>query len=174
MHAAPSHAIDNICNGAGRCVVYFSTLFNLARRIPPDPPAEQGAASGSPGEARQTIQAGLLPQQHPPQNQEHVCFYKHAHRLAAQGAAACAWPQVLEASTAIALSTLLCYLGQQIAAAAGFPSASISIITLLTVALATAFARPLQAIVPAGEGIAHILLQAPLSHGNSTPNHDPM
>ncbi len=66
---------------------------------------------------------------------------------------------MLEASTAIALSTLLCYLGQQIAVAVGFPSASISIITLLTVALATAFARPLQALAPAGEGIANILLQ---------------
>ena len=62
----------------------------------------------------------------------------------------------------MALSTVLCYLGQQIAAAAGFPSASISVVTLLTVALATAFAEPLRALVPAGEGIATILLQASL------------
>ena len=68
-------------------------------------------------------------------------------------------PQVLEASTAIAMSTVLCYLGQQIAKAAGYPSASISIITLLTVALATTFAEPLKPLVPAGEGLANILLQ---------------
>ena len=66
---------------------------------------------------------------------------------------------MLEASTAIALSTALCYLGQKIAAAAGYPSASISVITLLTVGLATACAGPLRALVPAGEGIAAILLQ---------------
>ena len=66
---------------------------------------------------------------------------------------------MLEASTAIALSTALCYLGQQLAEAAGYPSASISIITLLTVALATACAEPLKPLVPAGEGIANILLQ---------------
>lgn len=68
--------------------------------------------------------------------------------------------QVLEAATGIALSTYLCYLGQQIAAAIGFPSASISVITLLTVLAATLFSKQLSPFVASSEGVAYILLQA--------------
>jgi len=68
--------------------------------------------------------------------------------------------QVLEATTGIALSAVLCYIGQQLAAAIGFPSASISVITLLTVAIATLFPNTLKPIVASSEGIAFILLQA--------------
>lgn len=66
---------------------------------------------------------------------------------------------MLEATTGIALSAILCYLGQQLAVAIGFPSASISIITLLTVALATVFPNQLKPLVASSEGIAFILLQ---------------
>ena len=71
------------------------------------------------------------------------------------------WPtlQVLEAATGIALSSCICYVGQQLAAAMGYPSASISVITLLTVILATCMPRRLAPLVPSSEGIAYILLQ---------------
>ena len=67
--------------------------------------------------------------------------------------------QVLEAATGIALSACICYLGQQLAAAMGYPSASISVITLLTVVLATCVPKRLAPLVPSSEGIAYILLQ---------------
>jgi hypothetical protein len=67
--------------------------------------------------------------------------------------------QVLEAATGIALSTFLCYLGQQFSIAIGYPSASISVITLLTVVAATLFARQLNPFVSSSEGVAYILLQ---------------
>ena len=67
--------------------------------------------------------------------------------------------QVLEAATGIALSSCICYLGQQLAVALGFPSASISIITILTVVLATCMPKTLAPLVPSSEGIAYILLQ---------------
>ena len=67
--------------------------------------------------------------------------------------------QVLEAATGIALSSCICYLGQQLAVALGFPSASISLITILTVALATCMPKTLAPLVPSSEGIAYILLQ---------------
>ena len=71
----------------------------------------------------------------------------------------CASIQVLEATIGIALSATICYLGQQLAVALGFPSASISVITLLTVALATFFPKQLKPLVASSEGIAFILLQ---------------
>ena len=67
--------------------------------------------------------------------------------------------QVLEAATGIALSACICYLGQQLAAAMGYPSASISVITILTVVLATCMPKRLAPLVPSSEGIAYILLQ---------------
>ena len=67
--------------------------------------------------------------------------------------------QVLEAATGIALSSCICYLGQQLAVALGYPSASISTITILTVILATCMPKTLAPLVPSSEGIAYILLQ---------------
>lgn len=67
--------------------------------------------------------------------------------------------QVLEAATGIALSSCICYVGQQLAVAMGYPSASISVITLLTVILATCMPQRLAPLVPSSEGIAYILLQ---------------
>ena len=69
---------------------------------------------------------------------------------------------MLEAATGIALSSCICYLGQQLAAAVGYPSASISVITVLTVVLATCVPKRLAPLVPSAEGIAYILLQVPL------------
>lgn len=71
----------------------------------------------------------------------------------------CACIQVLEATIGLALSATLCYFGQQLAVAVGFPSASISVITLLTVAIATFFPNQLKPLVASSEGIAFILLQ---------------
>lgn len=67
--------------------------------------------------------------------------------------------QVLEAATGIALSSCICYVGQQLAIAMGYPTASISVITIITVVLATWMPKRLAPLVPSSEGIAYILLQ---------------
>lgn len=60
---------------------------------------------------------------------------------------------------AVCLSALVCYLGTQIASALSCPSQSITLVTALTVALATAFPRALGALAPSGAGLAALLMQ---------------
>lgn len=66
---------------------------------------------------------------------------------------------VLHGATALALSTLLCYLGTSIARYIGYKGGSITVITALTVMLATAFPERLKPLVSSGEGLAAILMQ---------------
>jgi uncharacterized membrane protein len=66
---------------------------------------------------------------------------------------------VLHGATALALSTLLCYLGTVIARQIGYRGGSITVITALTVMLATAFPERLKPLVSSGEGLAGILMQ---------------
>ncbi len=42
------------------CAVYFTTLFNLARRIPPDAAPEDESLGGSSADGRRTIQVLLF------------------------------------------------------------------------------------------------------------------
>lgn len=67
---------------------------------------------------------------------------------------------VLHASTALALSSALCFVGTSIAAAINYKGGAITVITALTVALATAAPRLLAPLTASGEGIAAILMQA--------------
>ncbi|CAL5229905.1 g13326 [Coccomyxa viridis] len=120
LQVSPSAQMAGLAADNLLCAVYFTTLFNLAKKIPAEPsPVGQAAVEE---EGRQTI-------------------------------------KVLEAATGIALSACICYLGQQLAAAIGYPSASISVITILTVVLATCVPTRLAPLVPSSEGIAYILLQ---------------
>ncbi|KAK9907992.1 hypothetical protein WJX75_001141 [Coccomyxa subellipsoidea] len=121
LQVSPSAQMAGLAADNLLCAVYFTTIFNLARKIPPESASMSQASNG--------------------------------------GKASSEGIQVLEATTGIALSAILCYLGQQLAVAIGFPSASISIITLLTVALATVFPDQLKPLVASSEGIAFILLQ---------------
>jgi hypothetical protein len=61
--------------------------------------------------------------------------------------------------SAVALSAVICYLGTQLAALWAAPSQSITIITAMTVGLATAFPRVMGGMAAAGEGLAAILMQ---------------
>jgi hypothetical protein len=60
---------------------------------------------------------------------------------------------------AVALSATICYLATQVAAALSAPSQSITIITGITVALATLFPQQLGRLAAAGEGLAALLMQ---------------
>ena len=66
--------------------------------------------------------------------------------------------QVLEGTTAVALSALICYVGSQWAVALDLGGASIPIITALTVLLATLVPNLLQPLVASGEGLAAIIM----------------
>ena len=60
---------------------------------------------------------------------------------------------------AVALSAAICYLATQLATAWSMPSQSITIITAITVGLATAFPNQLSTLASSGEGLAAILMQ---------------
>ncbi|CAK0784261.1 hypothetical protein CVIRNUC_007465 [Coccomyxa viridis] len=122
LQVSPSAQMAGLAADNLLCAVYFTTLFNLAKKIPAEPSPVSAEGLGMQEEGKQSV-------------------------------------KVLEAATGIALSSCICYLGRQVAVALGFPSASISIITILTVILATCMPKTLAPLVPSSEGIAYILLQ---------------
>lgn len=65
----------------------------------------------------------------------------------------------MEGASALAVALVICFLGSELAAALGFAGASISVITAVTVALATAAPRHLRSLTPSAEGLACIILQ---------------
>mmetsp|Transcript_4280 Transcript_4280/g.12065 ORF Transcript_4280/g.12065 Transcript_4280/m.12065 type:complete len:238 (+) Transcript_4280:1306-2019(+) len=118
------------------CALYFSTLYWLARNIPADPSEDESQDAGvqAPGVAL-------------PEGGEGTST--------SSGKAI----PVLESATAVALSAVICAIGTGAAAATGFPGLSIPIITLVSVAIATAAPGLLGPLVGAGEGLAAIIMQ---------------
>lgn len=82
-------------------------------------------------------------------------------------------PQVPHGMAALALSVSVCYLGTQAAAALAAPTQAITIITALTVALATAFPARLAPLVPSGEGLAMLLMMVCPAAGPSAQGAQP-
>ncbi|KAG2425993.1 hypothetical protein HXX76_013364 [Chlamydomonas incerta] len=66
---------------------------------------------------------------------------------------------VTEALTSLSISAAICYIAVALARVWGMPGQAITLITGLTVALATAVPRRLAALVPSAEGLAQILMQ---------------
>ena len=139
--------------------LYFLALYASVRGVPPDPaPAAAAATAGPPGAAQAQEQC---PQPAPLQQ--------------AAGAAAGAahgggederrGVTVLEGATALALAAAICHAGTSIAAALKYRGGSITVITALTVALATAFPRLLAPLTASGEGLAAILMQVSAGYG---------
>jgi hypothetical protein len=67
--------------------------------------------------------------------------------------------QVLEGLTAVCISVIICFLGTSAAAAYGMSSQSITMITGITVCLATVAPKFVAPYVHAGERLAHMLMQ---------------
>lgn len=67
---------------------------------------------------------------------------------------------VLHGATALALAAAICFAGTQAAAALKYKGGSITLITAITVTLATLFPRLLAPLRASGEGLAAILMQA--------------
>eukprot|EP00891_Asterochloris_glomerata_P004584 jgi/Astpho2/4584/e_gw1.00067.194.1_t len=121
-------AADNLI-----CAVYFTTLFQMARGIPPDPAPEP--AAGQQGLAVDSAAGGTASSE---------------TQLSAQ---------VLQAATALALSATICHIGVESARASGVAGGGIPFITVITVLLATAAPKALTPLVPTAEGLAAILMQ---------------
>lgn len=66
---------------------------------------------------------------------------------------------VLHGATAVALSAAICYAGHSIAAAINYKGGAITVITALTVTLATMAPKVVAPLIPSGEGLAAILIQ---------------
>jgi uncharacterized membrane protein len=66
---------------------------------------------------------------------------------------------VYNGAAALAVSAILCTLGSSIAKMIGYKGGSITVITALTVALATSAPRLVAPLIPSGEGLAAILMQ---------------
>ncbi|KAI8465541.1 MAG: hypothetical protein J3K34DRAFT_454744 [Monoraphidium minutum] len=128
---------------------YFTALYALARGIPPD-----GAAGGAAG--AEAVAAGAAAGGG---GAEPGGGGAEAAGGGGHGGGGERVINVPQGMTAVALSSAVCYLGTQLAAAWSMPSQSITIITGITVALATAFPRAMGALAPAGEGLAAILMQ---------------
>ncbi|GBG00384.1 hypothetical protein Rsub_13136 [Raphidocelis subcapitata] len=111
--------------------LYFTALYSLARGVP----AETGDAAVGGAEGDKAAGGG------------------------GHGSAGERTINVAHGMAAVALSSVVCHVGTQLAAAWGMPSQSITLITGITVALATAFPALLGRIAPSGEGLAVLLMQ---------------
>ena len=109
--------------------IYFIVLYALARRAPPD-------GESAPGKIAEN------------QVQEEEQEEDDRRGIT-----------VLNGATAIALSACICALGTSLAASIGYKGGSITIITAITVLLATIAPRLLAPVIPSGEGLAAILMQ---------------
>ncbi|KAF6253824.1 hypothetical protein COO60DRAFT_1273492 [Scenedesmus sp. NREL 46B-D3] len=127
--------------------LYFITIYSLAKRIPPEAaPAQQQA---QPADGQQQPAATLPP---PPAAASSSSSGGH-------GGVGGRNINVYAAMMAAGLSSAICYLGSQLAAAWGVPSQSMSIITALTLALASSAPRLLAPLAASGEGLALLLMQ---------------
>jgi hypothetical protein len=69
---------------------------------------------------------------------------------------------VPEGLLALSISALICYVSHGLARAIGMPPQFITIVTAVTVALATVAPARLAPLVPSAEGLAQILMQVEL------------
>ncbi|PRW59633.1 putative membrane -like [Chlorella sorokiniana] len=148
---------------------YFLTLYALAKRVPPDAPStpsfdERAEAAPAPtaGGWDGSLQAA-------------AASGSDAVAAAGQPAVAAAAQQqeqqegaaeedtrsitVLHGATALAVAAAICFAGTQIAQALRYKGGSITVITAITVTLATLFPRLLAPLRASGEGLAAILMQ---------------
>ncbi|KAG2435054.1 hypothetical protein HYH02_012051 [Chlamydomonas schloesseri] len=110
--------------------LYFVTIYYLARRIPPDAgQQDKTAAEGGGGSG--------------------------GHGGGGGGKVI----TVTEALTSLSIAAAICYVAVALAKLWGMPGQAITLITGLTVALATAVPGRLAPLVPSAEGLAQILMQ---------------
>ncbi|GIL68447.1 hypothetical protein Vafri_21724 [Volvox africanus] len=117
---------------------YFFSIYYLARNIPPD-----GASEGSSG-------------QHQQQQQQRTASGGDGHGSGGSGGKLITVPEAL---AALSISASVCYIAVSAAKSWGVPGQAITIITALSLTLATAVPRMLAPLVPSAEGMAQLLMQ---------------
>jgi len=143
--------------------LYFTSIYALASRIPPDAndaaanastAVEQGSVPAAAPAAAAATSSGTPAPASQPAGSSSSSGGGGGH-----GGGARKPITVLEGLTAVAISACICHAGTCAAAALGAPGQSITIITGITVALATAAPKLLAPLVPSAEGLAQILMQ---------------
>ena len=125
-------AADNLMNA-----VYFAALFSMARTAEA-PDADKAYDSLDP---------------------EHVAARDEAKRDVILKSRLSSSFDVLKGSFALSLAAVVCALSGYVADALPVPGMQIPIITLVSVALATAFPRRVGGLAPSGEALAAIVMQ---------------
>jgi len=126
--------------------IYFIIIYALAKR--PRPDAVNGASRvDSP--SRRTPKPTTVPTAEEEEEEE-----EEEEVVLERGTAT-----VRHGSTALAVSAVLCAAGHSIAATLNYKGGAITVITALTVALATAFPKVITPLIPSGECLATILMQ---------------
>ena len=120
--------------------IYFIILYALARRTQPDAiaPVSTVVASTSTTTDSATPSAAVISS---PQEEDRRTV------------------TVVNGATAIAVSACICALGTQIANSIGYRGGSITVITAITVTLATLAPKLVSPLTASGEGLAAILMQ---------------
>eukprot|EP00198_Chlamydomonas_reinhardtii_P012311 XP_001701648.1 predicted protein [Chlamydomonas reinhardtii] len=113
--------------------LYFVAIYYLARRIPPDLGQVDKTAGGGGGGG--------------------------GHGDGGAGGVGGKVITVTEALTSLSISAAICYIAVALARVWDMPGQAITLMTGLTVALATALPRRLAPLVPSAEGLAQILMQ---------------
>jgi len=116
--------------------IYFIILYALARRAQPDAAAINGAISAS-----ATTTTSSSSQELSKENDDRRTV------------------TVVNGATAIAVSTCICALGTHFASSIGYRGGSITVITAITVTLATIAPKVFAPLTASGEGLAAILMQ---------------
>ena len=117
--------------------LYFLALYASVRGVPPEPatPAALAGAGAAPVQPQQAAGAGGPA----PEDRRGIT--------------------VLHGATALAVSAAICYAGTSAAAALRYRGGSITVITAITVTIATCLPRLVAPLTASGEGLAAILMQ---------------
>lgn len=138
--------------------IYFAALYTLAKSVPPDSASasekndkqpKQKGHEGPGGTAQPTTESEVL---EAPEAQA----MEGGH---GGGSSSKKGIQLLEGLTSLTISAVICHVATCLASALGAPGQSITIITALTVMLATAAPKALAPLVGSAEGLAQILMQ---------------
>ena len=141
LEVSPSVVASGLAADNLLCALYFSTLFWLARDLPPD---ADGEGEGGKDKVKRGAEQGDGDGDGDAVGESGV---KRADINVVHGA------------TSLALSAVLCWGGVALSRAAGAPQFALVAITALAVALATAFPRQLAPLVPSAEGLSTIIMQ---------------
>ncbi|EFJ49253.1 hypothetical protein VOLCADRAFT_120770 [Volvox carteri f. nagariensis] len=145
--------------------IYFVTIYYLARNIPPDAAAAAatgagtGAGAGAMAATTTTTTTAAEQQQPRPAPAEETGAISGPSAGGHGGAGSGKVITVPEGLAALSISAAVCYVCVSAARVWGIPGQSITLITALTVALATAAPRQLAPLVPSAEGLAQLLMQ---------------